>query len=128
MSPQQSQYTARDSDPTGDEPSVCKAQRSAAIAQVIERSASEPSAPQPLDIFAPADWPPCPDCEKRLMAIAVATDAQETLVAAVMTCYNSTHATKRYVDDVDAETLSHEQVLSTGEGDEADGIRLTDPE
>jgi hypothetical protein len=128
MSPQQSQYTARDSDPTGDDQSVCEAQRSAAIAQLIERPESEPSAQQPLDIVPPTDWPPCPDCDGRLMATAVATDAQETLVAAVMTCDNSTHATKRYVYDVGAETLSREQGLSTGEGDEADESRRTNAE
>jgi hypothetical protein len=81
-----------------------------ALAQLFERPASEQPPPKPLDVFPPADWPPCPDCAGRLMATAVATDAQETLVAATMTCYNRDHVSKRYVYDVSTETVYFEQI------------------
>jgi hypothetical protein len=81
-----------------------------ALAQLFEHPESEQPGPQPLDVFPPADWPPCPDCAGRLMATAVATDAHDALVAATMTCYNRDHASKRYVYDVVTETVYFEQL------------------
>ena len=81
-----------------------------ALAQRFERSESEQPPPKPLDVFPPADWPPCPDCAGRLMATAVATDAHDALVATAMTCYNREHVSKRYVYDIGTETVYFEQV------------------
>lgn len=83
-----------------------------ALSQLFERSKREPSAPKPLDVFSPDDWPPCPDCADRLVATAVATDTQDTLVAAAMRCYNSVHETTRYVYDVRTGDLYFDQVLA----------------
>jgi hypothetical protein len=99
-----------DGDSTAGDQTARESHVPTALAQLFERPASEQPPPKPLDIFPPADWPPCPDCAGRLMATAVATDAQETLVAAAMTCYNRDHVSKRYVYDVGTETVYFEQV------------------
>lgn len=91
-----------------------------ALTQLFERSESEQPVPQPLDVFQPADWPPCPDCEDRLIAAAVATDAHETLIAAAMICYNREHETKRYIYDVDTETVYFDQVLAVPDTETTD--------
>lgn len=83
-----------------------------ALIQLFERPESERSSPQPLDVFQPADWPLCPDCDDRLIPAAVATDAHETLVAAAMTCYNREHETKQYIYDVVTDTVYLDQVLA----------------
>jgi hypothetical protein len=75
------------------------------LRRLFERSASERSGPQPLDVFAPADWPPCPACGDRLLAAAVATDAHDDLVAAAMTCYNRDHGIRQYVYNVATDTV-----------------------
>jgi hypothetical protein len=112
MPTEHSQYKAiaRDSNPTAGDQTGRKSRVPPALAQLFERPASEQPPPNPLDIFPPADWPPCPDCAGRLMATAVATDAQETLAAAAMTCYNRDHVSKRYIYDVSTETVYFEQV------------------
>lgn len=90
-----------------------------ALAQLFERPKSE----QPLDVFQPADWPPCPDCDGRLMATAVVTDAQDALVAATMTCYNRDHASKRYVYDVRTGDLYFESGPCRKAAHSAGGVR-----
>jgi hypothetical protein len=112
MSTNQSPYKAieRDSDTTAGDQTAHESHVPPALTQLFERPASEQPPPKPLDVFPPADWPPCPDCAGRLMATAVATDVQETLIAAIMTCYNRDHVSKRYVYDVGTETVYFEQV------------------
>jgi hypothetical protein len=82
------------------------------LTRLFERPVSEQTAPQPLAVFQPADWPSCPDCAERLIPAAVATDANESLVAAAMRCYNSDHETKRYVYNVVTETVYVDQVCA----------------
>lgn len=80
------------------------------LTQLFERPASELSGPQPLDVFQPADWPPCPVCADRLIASSVATDAHNELVAAAMICYNRDHETSQYVYNVATDTVYFDQV------------------
>lgn len=82
------------------------------LTQLFEYSESKQSVPKALDVFQPADWPPCPACDDRLIPTAVTTDAYDALVAAVMICYNSEHTTRRYVYDVVTETVYFDQVLA----------------
>lgn len=114
MPMQQSQYKAIGGDgdtTTGDRPGRTS-DVPPALAQLFESPANKRSAPKPLDVFQPADWPPCPDCGDRLIPTAVATDAHEALVAAAMTCYNREHETKQYIYDVDTEIVYFDQVLA----------------
>lgn len=92
-----------------------------ALRQLFEYPESEQSGPQPLDVFQPADWPPCPDCEDRLIAAAVATDAHDALVAAAMICYNREHETKRYIYDDVTDTVYFDQVLADPASETTDG-------
>lgn len=82
------------------------------LAQLFERPVSDRSAPQPLAVFPPADWPPCPECGDCLLAFEVATNAADELRAAVVVCYNSEHAPRRYIYDVDTDTVYFDQVCA----------------
>jgi hypothetical protein len=82
------------------------------LAQLFECPVSERTAPQPLDVFPPTDWPSCPDCAERLIPAAVATDAHDELVAAAMNCYNSDHETRRYIYEIATETVYVDQVCA----------------
>jgi hypothetical protein len=105
-STEQNSYTTR-----GDQPARAS-HVPPVLKQLFERPADERSVPKPFDVFQPTDWPPCPDCGDRLLATAVATDAQETLVAAAMRCYNSEHESRQYVYNVATDTVYFDQVLA----------------
>lgn len=97
--------------PIQDASTACRDQSAGAspvpptLRRLFERPASERSAPQPLDVFAPADWPSCPACGDRLLAAGVATDTHNELVAAAMTCYNRDHEIRQYVYNVATDTV-----------------------
>lgn len=76
-----------------------------ALSRLFEGQDSELSGPQPLDVFSPAAWPSCPACGERLLAVAVAMDTHDELVAAAMECYNREHTPQRYMYNVVTDTV-----------------------